>query len=499
MSIAITKGRKRSMRKPFHVSLSLAALFACFSLMGCQTTAPSSEVDAVNGKPANVLLILVDDYRTAMGAMGDPYAITPNIDALASQGMLFQRAYANVPVCGASRASLMTSIYPHKTRFVNYLANAEREVPNAATLPSVFKDAGYYTVSNGKVFHDPRDSDEESWSERAWEPAVKGPAYFAEESKRYVKPSDRFGDRGPWYEGADKPDEAYYDGQVKAKTVADLKRLAARDEPFFLAAGFRRPHLPFNAPQKYFDLHEDTDFLPSAQRGSPAGAPDGLKGSGEIHLYHFKGEAYNSDEFHRQSLLGYYAAVSFIDQQVGEIVSTLDELGLRENTIIVLTSDHGFHLGEYNFWGKHNTLTNALHIPLIIDAPGTRPASAPNALVSLVDLFPTMLELAGIKGNAELKEQMVGASFAAVLEDPNSGHKDYLYSRFKEADTVISGDMIYTQYLSADGEEQAMLFDLRKDPGETVNLAADPAYQADVARLSKRLRAFIAQSEGYAP
>ncbi len=487
------------MRKLSSITLIWATLLACFALSGCQTTMQANGAKSAARKPANVLFILVDDYRTAMGAMGDPYAITPNIDALASQGLLFERAYANVPVCGASRASLMTSVYPHKTRFVNYLANAEREVPQAVTLPSVFKQAGYYTVSNGKVFHNPRDSDEESWSERAWEPDVKGPAYFAEESKKFVKPSDRFGDRGPWYEGADQPDEAYYDGQVKAKTVADLKRLAARGEPFFLAAGFRRPHLPFNAPQKYFDLYDGSDFRPSDQRGRPAGAPNGLKGSGEIHLYHFKEETYNSDEFHRKSLLGYYAAVSFIDQQVGEIVSTLDELGLRENTIIVLTSDHGFHLGEYNFWGKHNTLTNALHIPLIIDAPGTQPASVPNALVGLVDLFPTMLGLAGLEADGKLSAQMVGESFAPLFTAPTARHKDYLYSRFKEADTVISADMIYTQYRSADGEEEAMLYDLRNDPGETTNLAADPAYQADVARLSKRLRAFIAQSEAYAP
>ena len=487
------------MRKLSNFALSFAAVLACLSLVGCQATGSNVELSAAMDEPPNVLFILVDDYRTAMGAMDDPYAITPNIDALAAQGMLFQRAYANVPVCGASRASLMTSVYPHQTRFVDYLANAEREVPGAVTLPSIFRDAGYYTVSNGKVFHDPRDSDEESWSEPAWEPDVAGPAYFSEESDRYVKPSDRFGDRGPWYESANVPDEAYYDGQVRVKAVSDLERLAVREEPFFLAVGFRRPHLPFNAPQQYFDLYDGTDFQPSDLREPPSDAPAGLRGSGEIHLYHFKDETYNSDEFHRQSLLGYYAAVSFIDHQVGEIISTLDDLGLRDNTIIVLTSDHGFHLGEYNFWGKHNTLTNALHIPLIIDAPGTQAATAPNALVSLVDLFPTMLDLAGLEADAELQEQMVGRSFASLFSAPNAGHKDYLYARFKEGDTVIDSDMIYTQYLSADGEGGAMLFDLANDPDETTNLVDDPDHQSDVARLSARLRAFIAQSEAYAP
>lgn len=487
------------MHKYIHNSFIFLAAFGIILLQSCQNTALNHDVKSEENKPPNVLFILIDDYRTAMGAMGDPYAITPHLDALASQGVLFNRAYANVPVCGASRASLMTSIYPNKDRFINYLANAEREVPGAATLPSVFKEAGYYTVSNGKVFHDPKDSDEESWSELAWEPEAKGPAFYAEESKQYIKPSERFGDRGPWYEGADKPDDIYYDGQVKIKAVADLERLAQRDEPFFLAVGFRRPHLPFNAPQKYFDLYKDTDFQPSTLRDKPIDSPAGLKGSGEIHLYHFKGETYNSDEFHRQSLRGYYAAVSFIDQQVGDIISRLDALGLRENTIIVLTSDHGFHLGEYNFWGKHNTLTNALHIPLIIDAPGTPPATAPNALVSLVDLFPTFLDLAELETNEKLQRQMVGKSLAPILIAPSSNHKDYVYSRFKQADTIISHDMIYTQYQSANGPQEAMLYDLRNDPNETVNKVTDPDYGDDVANLSSRLDAFISQSETYVP
>ena len=487
------------MHKYIRLAFILLAALASLLLQSCRQDAPNRASKSDAHIPPNVLFILIDDYRTAMGAMGDAYAITPHLDALASQGVLFNRAYANVPVCGASRASLMTSIYPNKDRFINYLANAEREVPGAVTLPSVFKEAGYYTVSNGKVFHDPKDSDEESWSEPAWEPVAKGPAFYAEESKQYIKRSERFGDRGPWYEGADRPEDIYYDGQVKMKAVADLDRLAQREEPFFLAVGFRRPHLPFNAPKKYFDLYDDTNFQPSVLRNKPIGASDDLKGSGEIHLYHFKDETYNSDEFHRQSLRGYYAAVSFIDQQVGDILSKLDALGLRENTIIVLTSDHGFHLGEYNFWGKHNTLTNALHIPLIIDAPGTPPANAPNALVSLVDLFPTLLDLAKLEGDEKLRSQIVGKSLAPILTAPNSNHKDYIYSRFKQADTIISQDMIYTQYEAVTGTREAMLYDLRNDPNETMNIVTDPDYQDDVAILSNRLRAFIAQSEAYAP
>ncbi|WP_440877037.1 sulfatase [Thalassotalea sp. PLHSN55] len=450
-------------------------------------------------KNPNVLLIMVDDYRVAMGAMGDKKAITPNLDKLASQGMLFNRAYANVPVCGASRASMMTSVYPHKTRFIDYLANAEREVPQATTLGEFFKNSGYYTVSNGKVFHSRTDSNEKSWSESAWEPTAKGPAYYNDDSKKYLKPTKRFGHRGPWYESADMPDEAYYDGQVKQKTVSDLKRLAQQNQPFFLAAGFRRPHLPFNAPQKYFDLYKNTDFQPSVLRDKPVNAPESLKGSGEINVYHFKNHTYNSDEFHRLSLRGYYAAVSFIDQQVGDILVTLEQLGLRDNTIVVLTSDHGFNLGEHNFWGKHNMLNKALHIPLIIDDPKAQSGLTSDTLVSLVDVFPTLIDLAGLTADEPLTQQMVGRSLAPLLANLKPSGDEFVYSRFKQGDTVISDNLIYTEYQTKDGRQEKMLFDLAKDPEETTNVVNDVAYQKDIALLSAKLAKFIANSERYLP
>jgi arylsulfatase A-like enzyme len=487
------------MNTPTFVNAALAALCLTVALSSCSLSSDVKSADPQPSQSPNVLLIMVDDYRIAMGAMGDDRAITPNLDKLAAEGTLFTRAYANVPVCGASRASMMTSVYPHKDRFIDYLANAEREVPEAMTLGQLFKNSGYYTVSNGKVFHSRKDSDEESWSEPAWEPKAKGPAYFSEDSKKYVKPTKRFGNKGPWYEAAEQPDEVYYDGQVKQKTVSDLTRLAKQDQPFFVAAGFRRPHLPFNAPQKYFDLYKDTDFQPSHLRDKPINAPESLKGSGEIHVYHFKNKPYNSDEFHRLSLLGYYAAVSFIDQQVGDLLATLDELGVRDNTIVVLASDHGFNLGEHNFWGKHNMLNKALQIPLIIDAPNTQSAQKTDALVSLVDIFPTLVELAGLDAPAVLEQQLVGKSMAPLLSNPDAEHKAYVYSRFKQGDTLISHDLIYTEYLTELGQQEAMLFNLTLDPEETINVVAEPQYRADIQRMSAQLAKITQQSQGYLP
>ena len=191
--------------------------------------------------------------------------------------------------------------------------------------------------------------------------------------------------------------------------------------------------------------------------------------------------------------------MSFIDQQVGEVLATLDELGLRDNTIVVLTSDHGFNLGEHNFWGKHNMLNKALHVPLIIDAPQKPSALTSDALVSLVDVFPTLVDLTGLSADEKLKQQMVGRSLSLLLTDPNTQHKPFIYSRFKEGDSVVSGQLIYTEYITAEGKKEYMLFDLSVDPEETTNVVAQPKYQQDIKRLSAYLEQVKKQSEAYLP
>lgn len=483
MTLGQPLGRKK------RALLSVALLFS-----GLLSVTATQANEALKKQP-NVLLIMVDDLRVALGAMGDSRAITPNIDKLADQGMLFNRAYTNVPVCGASRASLMTSIYPHKTRFVTYYSSAEKEVPKAVNIGEFFKESGYYTVSNGKIFHNSKDSDSKSWSEPAWVPKAQAMAWYDESSKQHTKKNGRGGERGPWVESAEQPDDVYYDGQVKNKTVKDLKRLAAQNQPFFLAAGFFRPHLPFNSPKKYFDLYKDTEFSPSKYRDRPVDAPHFLQGSGEIKNYSFKNIKYNSDEFHRESLLGYYAAVSFVDQQVGDILSTLDDLGIRDNTLVVLTSDHGFNLGEHNFWSKHNMLHTALQIPLIVDIPGDKGIGKTDALVSLVDLFPSLIELSHLTPTAEVRQQMVGKSFAPILFEPTAQHKEFIYSRFTQGDTLLNEHLVYTEYKNKKGENMAMLFDLKRDPNETKNVVSEAQYQSAIEQMSAKLKRIKAKSE----
>ena len=225
--------------------------------------------------------------------------------------------------------------------------------------------------------------------------------------------------------------------------------------------------------------YDGKDFEPFFDRGLPEAAPSSLKGSGEIHSYHFRDTTYNSDEFHTASLKGYYASVSYVDALVGDIVDQIDALGLRDNTTIMLLSDHGFHLGEHNFWTKHTLLDTSLRIPLIVSSPNAKRGVETDALVELVDIFPTVLDITQNTTAADI----AGESFSNVLQKTTSHHKDYIYSRFKIGDSIITGQYIFTSYKAKSGKVEEMLFDLEKDPHETKNVVADKAYSSVVAEL----------------
>lgn len=291
----------------------------------------------------NVLFIAVDDLRPELACYGQQQIHSPNIDRLAKSGVLFQRAYCMVPTCGASRASLMTGIRPARKRFVDHLTWAEKDAPGATTLNTHFKRNGYYTVSLGKVFHHPTDN-AEGWSEPAWRP--KGvPTYrVPENNDLHEQRSKELGDRGrgPAYESGDVADDAYADGVLAAKAIADLQRLAAKEEPFFLAVGFFKPHLPFVAPKKYWDLYDHEQIrLPDNYHVPKDAPPESIHTSGELRAYAgipAKGPV--SDETARNLIHGYYACVSYTDAQIGKLLDELDRLELSDNTIVVLWGDH---------------------------------------------------------------------------------------------------------------------------------------------------------------
>lgn len=454
-------------------------------LLGVAIPAPAAE-DAPQKQP-NVLFITVDDLRPQLGCYGHKETLSPHIDTLASRGTVFERAYCNVPVCGPSRVSVMTGI---RTNPNQWKTSALRK--DFTTLPSFFRKHGYHAVSNGKVFHHMHDR-KEDWSEAPWRSAeiYHGEKDWANynayglwqntDSAGDVNPNSK---RGPYCEAADVPDNAYQDGKVADKTIVDLKRLKDMNKPFFLACGFWRPHLPFNAPKKYWDMYNREEVALAPNRFKPENLPDPCKTSREIDRYALTGERKQSEAFHREARHAYYACVSYVDAQIGKIIEELDALGLSDNTIIVLWGDHGWNLGEHNFWGKHNTLNNSLHAPLIVCAPDTKKQNRTKRLVEFVDIYPTLCELAGLP----IPEHAQGRSFVPLLHDPQQEWKSAVFAKWGGCDAVKTDRYLYTEWRKGEVVTHGMLFDHQTDPLENVNIAGSPEAREVVEKLSKMIR-----------
>ena len=441
---------------------------------------------ATGAERPNILFIAIDDLRPELGCYGAAQVKTPHIDKLAAGGMLFKRAYCQVPICMGSRASLMTGILPTSKRFVGD-CRADVDVPDAMTLPEAFRKAGYTTLSNGKIFHGKDDTADRSWSEAPWQSASSMPSYDPETTRRLSKTKQR----GRIYESPDVADDAYPDGLTAQKTIKDLQRLKQEGKPFFLACGFIKPHMPFYAPKKYWDLYPRDSIQLATNRQRPTNAPNQLKGSGEFRSYHLAGLNPNSDEFHRVMRHGYLACTSYADKLTGDVLAELERLGLADNTIIVLWGDHGWHLGEHNFWGKHNTMHLAIRVPLIVKVPGKKPGAS-SSLVETTDLFPSLCALAGITTPATVQ----GRDFSALLDAPQTPFHEAAYSRFLSADAVITDHFSYTSY---EGGKSEMLYDLSKDPQENRNVADDPKYAEMVATMKKLLKKRQAEAQDSHP
>ena len=426
----------------------------------------------------NVLFIAIDDLRPELGCYGAEHVKSPNIDLLAKQGVLFNKVYCQAPHCGPSRSSLLSGI--STLNYDGMPLKPEELAPGKITLPATFKKAGYYTINNGKIFHQ-REDEKMAWSEEPFS-LVNGPkennhlTFHEKKSANYILEKNQ---RGPFFEAPDVTDNTYIDGQTCDKTIADLKRLAKMDKPFFLACGFVRPHLPFYAPKKYWDMYQRQEIELAKNRYKPKNAPDALKGSGEFGSYHNRNIEYNSDQFHLISRHGYYACISYVDSLVGRILSTLDELGLRKETIIVLWGDHGWNLGEHNFWSKHNLLYTSKNVPLIISAPGHKKNVKTDGITELIDIYPTLCELARI----DLPNHLEGKSVVPLMKKPNQTGKKAAFTKWRNGTSVTTTQFSYTQWEN----KQRMLFDLNKDPKENENIAENPDYILKVKELSKLL------------
>jgi len=446
-------------------------------------------------KKPNILFIAIDDLRPELGCYGATQVISPNIDKLANEGILFEHAYANIPICMPSRVSVLTGINPLSKSFDDDVRRADAAFPNIETLPEYLKKNGYYTISNGKIFHTKEDSDAKSWSEPSWRPEASPLSFIDEDSKNFQryssyeyfdKATQSFkkveGYRGPFFEHPDVADNAYEDGKILEKSIKDLEKLSKKNLPFFLAVGFNKPHLPFYAPKKYWDLYNTDSIAIANNRYFPINAPKQLEPSHELeNLYHLKNMPYNSGKFHKTAIHGYYACVSYIDHLVGNLLAELKKLNLEEDTIIVLWGDHGFHLGEHNMWGKHNTLKNALQTPLIIKVPNTK-AYKENKLVSLVDIYPTLCNLVGLEVPVHVQGKNLLSNHS---EDEIS---NAVFFKWKGEEAVKTNRYLYSEWKDDKGQIIGrMLFDHDVDPDENNNLAYLDNYKSVVNELSNLL------------
>lgn len=378
---------------------------------------------AVAVERPNVLFVVADDLRTNLGCYGDPAAITPNMDRLAKRGVLFERAYCQQTVCNPSRASLLTGRRPDSIRVWSLGTHFREGSPDVITLPQYFKEHGYFTQGIGKVFHANRtkiQGDPESWSvpqKFHWhEPGIKE----ADVGNRPMPPNLASLDGT---EIRDVPDSAYVDGQVADEAVRTLRTMPTRKEPFFLAVGFRKPHRPYNAPKKYWDLYRAKEMPSPLNPDGPLGAPTLATISAETD---FLAAARRSPEAAAELRRGYYAATSYADAQLGRVIDELDRLGLAEKTIIVFFSDQGFNLGDHGIWGKTTCFEIDARVPLIIALPDRKQAgSRCRALSELLDLYPTLVEACGLPPAAGTE----GMSLLPVLRNPQIAAKGAAFTQ----------------------------------------------------------------------
>lgn len=501
----------------------ISGTFVAAVLIGAQI----SLVSADNSPKPNVLFIAVDDLRPELGCYGQRYIKSPNIDSIARAGMVFERAYCQQAVCSPSRSSLMTGTRPDTTRVWDLKTHFRAALPNVVTLGQHFKNHGYFVQGIGKIYHGNYD-DGPTWSvpwktprtpryalpvnakldrlqpkERPVGDALKGGAR-GNAGDVEIAPDGPTGSekksRGPAFESADVPDNTYQDGKVAELATETLRDLSRRKSPFFLAVGFVKPHLPFVAPKKYWDLYDSQKIRLAPNKFRPKDAPDySVLPGGELRNYHGIPETSISDDLARQLKHGYYAAISYMDAQVGMVLDELDRLHLRTNTIVILWGDHGWKLGEHDAWCKHSNSENDTNAPLLISVPGMKATGRHSkALVEFVDIYPTLAELAGLP----LPGHLEGVSFKPLLENPGRAWKTAAFSQYPRGSgrsgigqlmgySMRTDRHRFTVWVDRDDRSKVdaiELYDHQADPQENQNLAKRPENSALVEKLMAQWR-----------
>lgn len=453
----------------------------------------------------NFLFVVADDLNCAIGPYGDPTAVTPNLDRLAARGLVFDRAYCQQAVCNPSRSSFLTGLRPD-TVGVDDLRKSFRETApdgeTLITLPQHFKLNGWFCQNIGKLFHNMGETqDRRSWS--IDEVLFRG-THATDTVFSNLPHAERPPYKAPVFEDLDVPDTAYRDGQIANLSAAMLRDHAAgSDQPFFLAIGFWRPHLPFVAPKRYWDLYDNAAIPPPSPSKAPSGAPDlAIHESREIRGYGLtpRDRPFTSEEI-RHYRHGYYASITFLDAQLGEILDALEESGLAGSTVVIFTSDHGFHIGEHSLWGKTSNFELDARVPLIIADP-SRPAGHgkhTSALAELVDLFPTLADLAGLSESQP--SNLEGTSLAPILSNPLATVKQAAFTQHQQpfygsrsnwkawGRSVRTDRWRYTEWRAIEGGRLLAreLYDHESDPGETRNLGEAKVHAALMKSLSATL------------
>lgn len=460
----------------------------------------ASEGEEVVTRKKNVLMILVDDLKPTLGCYGDEVAISPNIDRLSKLGVTFNNAYCNQSVSVASRYNLLTGARSTTSGLYNFGKQMRDVYPDAKTLPQYFMNAGYSTEAIGKVFHvgHGNTNDDASWTrphvhdklieylvpESTNRQLTREEAYF-ENTKMYFPdlPPNHELPRGWAWESPDVLDDAYADGRMANQAISRLREIKNNPEqPFFMALGFVRPHLPFSAPKKYWDMY-DADNLPMPQYVKDAeGAPKvATKRGGEIDQFIpiEPGEYVYTDSITRKLIHGYYASVSYMDAQLGRVLDELERLDMLDNTIIVLWGDHGWHLGDHGYWTKHTNYEQANRIPLIIVDPNSEnKGEIASQLAETVDIYPTLIDLADLELQ-DIPQPIDGLSLSPVLSNTEITIRDHAYHAFPHGNYIgraIRTDryrMVEWKNWDNDSDVLYELYDYKMDPLETKNIASD--------------------------
>jgi iduronate 2-sulfatase len=455
--------------------------------IGLMLLAITFTATGADSKKLNVLFIAVDDMNSDVGCYGSPIVKTPNIDRLAAKGVRFEHAYCQYPLCSPSRTSLMTGLRPDTTKIYDLKTHFRKTIPDVVTLGQMFQNNGYYSARVGKIYHygNPGDigtsglDDPPTWNHFV-NPAGRDKTALEKDVINYT-PKRGLGSSLSFLADKQGKDEEHTDGKVATEGIKELE--AHKDKPFFIAIGFYKPHCPYISPGKYFDLY------PMDQIQLPTEPADQLKGVPQWALastkpYPLLGVSVNEA---REAKRGYYAAISFVDAQIGRVIDAVDRMGLWENTVVVFWSDHGYHLGEHGLWFKQSVFEEAARVPMIMIAPGKGNAGKTSPrTVELVDLYPTLADLTGCKPPANLQ----GRSLRPLLEDPSAAWDHPAFTQTKHGThmgrSIRTERWRYTEWNG--GEAGVQLYDHDNDPHEYKNLASVAEFKPVVEKLRAELK-----------